>query len=219
MGVQVTSPISVPDSVSTKVYGQGNKTAISVQGEGKKVTTEVAGSNNETIVNVYNSFGGSKVAKAAAPASKQKTEQPKKQTAPDDKKKITPGEPKEPRMSIRETEQRAKQLIEASYNGNTWGLGTDEESFYNAVTTVPGGEDAKSRRVGDPATMDKRVFLSKDNLIALDKYLKTNGSSSMGGSKGLRYYINEEFTISDRSDFHNNKMRELVNLLDQYGIK
>jgi len=225
------------DSVSTKVYGIDNKTGVNVNsnGTGTKVATDVQGIGNTTVININNHYstqrghtqaqphknvGPSQGAGSGQPnaTTPPKVKQPAAQPQPT--KNGTPPAnraPEQPRISIREVEQRAHQLADASNH-----VGTDEEAFYNSVTTVPGGENQNSVGSSDTKTMDKRVFLSKDNLISVDKYLKThqlakNAPFSQAG--GIRSYVNAEFDTTDRTDFYNNKMRELVNLLDQYGIK
>jgi len=221
------------DSVSTKVYGIDNKTAVNARlnGTGTKVTTDVQGMGNTTTVNVNQYFNtrsnsihtqspraaGPNKAGSPAPTTPPSSTQPNQ---PQPVKKAPPANkaPEQPRISIREVEQRAKQLADASNH-----IGTDEEAFYNSVTTLPGGENQNSVGPSDTKTMDKRVFLSKDNLIALDKYLKTHQLAVQAlpfqKAGGIRSYVNSEFDVTDRTDFYNNKMRELVNLLDQYGIK
>lgn len=231
-GVNTAVPQKVVD---TKVEGDLNTTVVQVTGQQpNSVHTEVRGTGNATSVTVnnYNSYGSSagQVAHGANAASPHKTRpaqsptpQPAQKTEPKKAPEAKPVEKQhatEPPMSARETAQRAEQLAKAANNDGMW-MGTNEEEFYNAVTTVPGGETTESVNPNNTKTMDQRVFLSKENLVKLDKYLKTHqlASTSMSSAGGIRSYINAEFDITDRNDFYNNKMRELTNLLDKYGIK
>lgn len=228
------------DSISTKVFGYANKTDVNVKNSDKneKVSTEVVGEGNTTTITINNYDSAKaagqrsakngvghapKTAPTAPHESPKKSQTPTTQPHEPTKKSqtppaTTPQKPTEPKMSVREIEQRAKQLADASN-----GIGTEEEKFYNSVTTVPGGETESSSKAGDVKTMDKRVFLSKDNLVALDKYLKTHQLADvhrpLSQAGGIRSYVNAEFDVKDRNDFYNNKMRELVNLLDEYKIK
>lgn len=195
--------------VDTKVQGEQNTTKVSVNGKSADVKTDVNGNGNTTIINV-NQYG----TRGASGTTKKPTSTANPPKAEPAKPEAKPKSKSEPPMSARETEQRAEQLKEAAK-----GMGTDEEAFYNAVTTVPGGENGTTRQTNDLGSMDKRVFLSKENLIKLDKYLKDTNPQRNGKTYGLRYYILDEFNVKNRDDFYDSKMRELLNLLKEYGIK
>lgn len=228
--VETGSTTPQPKVIETKVEGDLNTTAVQATGpQPNSIHTEVKGAGNTTIVTVNNynkTYGSSSGTSTGKTSESHKTQQkqaesPKKtepKKTPETKPEAKPAPTQAP-ISARETEQRAKQLAHASN-----GPGTRKEEFYNALTTVPGGETTTSSSTGDTRTMDQRVFLSKDNLVKIDKYLKTHQlatyASPMAKAGGIRNYImSENFNIKDRNDFYNNKMRELVNLLDKYGIK
>ena len=226
-GVNTATPQKVVD---TKVEGDLNATAVQANGVSGSIHTDVKGTGNMTIVTVNNNYNSVHSTSAGTPAKKttttdkpqkkpknsptEKKEEPKK--SPETKPADKPASEQQAPISARETAQRAEQLAKASND-----TGTKEEEFYNAVTTVPGGETAESVKTNNTQTMDQRVFLSKENMTKLDKYLKTHQlvSTSMSAAGGIRSYIQAEFDIKDRNDFYNNKMRELTNLLDKYGIK
>lgn len=195
--------------VTTKVEGSGNTTNVTINMGGAVGAAGVNAATGAAATapvrhNPPPTKGG-----GSGPVTKKPTPEPSHPTEtkkPAPETTVPPKAPEAPPISRIEAQARAEQVAKAS-----WGPGTDDQKFYNALTV-------------DTDDIDNRAWLAPKDLQLVDKALKSKSyAPPLVADKhpgGIVAYVKAEFAseLKDQGSFYGQKMRELLKICNQNGI-